>query len=184
MSESVEGRRVLLRPLAEADIPTLYEAVQASREQLRRRLAWVDAVKGPDDEAAFVRGSKPPDGRAHVFGAFDKQTGALLGVVALEQIETQHASKAQVSGWIRVDQQDKGLGTEALRLACEHAFGRLGLHRLYARIDPANRPSRKVFKKLRFHYEGSLLEDKKLNGRWVNQECWGLLKAEWQKGAR
>jgi RimJ/RimL family protein N-acetyltransferase len=181
---AVEGRRVLIRPLVEADTLALFEAVQASREQLRRRLAWVDAVKGPEDVAAFIRACQQSEGRSHVFGVLDRQSNALIGVASLERLETAHASKAQVSGWIRSDQQDRGLGTEALRLVCDHAFSRLGLHRLYARIDPANRPSRKVFKKLRFHYEGSLLEDKKLNGRWVNQECWGLLRSEWQRGAR
>jgi ribosomal-protein-alanine N-acetyltransferase len=58
------------------------------------------------------------------------------------------------------------------------------LHRLYARIDPANRPSRKVLKKLRFRYEGTLREDKRLNGRWVHQECWGMLRSEWQRQHR
>lgn len=180
---AAEGKRIFLRPLVEADSLALFEAVQSSRDGLRRRLPWVDQVKGPEDETAFIRGAQAAEG-ARVFGVFDRQSNALLGVMALESVETQQASKAQVTGWIRTEQQDKGFGTEAVRLLCEVGFTKLGLHRLYARIDPANRPSRKVFKKLRFHYEGSLLEDKKVNGRWVNQECWGLLKAEWQKAAR
>jgi ribosomal-protein-alanine N-acetyltransferase len=89
--------------------------------------------------------------------------------------------QAALGAWVRSDRQDKGYAAEAGRLLVEHAFRKLGLYRIYARIDPANRPFRKVLKKLGFRYEGCLRGDRRLNGRWVDQECWGLLKAEWKR---
>lgn len=40
-------------------------------------------------------------------------------------------------------------------------------------------PGRKVLQSLEFRYEGCLRQDLRLNGRWIDQECWGLLRAEW-----
>jgi len=182
-SAEIETKRLSLRPLTPADAPALFEALQASREPLRRRLSWVDDVHGVADEEMFILAADEARerGTAQVCGVFERASGGLLGVASLSPIETAHASKAELEAWIRVDSQDKGFGAEAARALCEHAFHKLQLHRLYARIDPANRPSRKVLKRLHFRYEGTLREDKKLNGRWVQQECWGLLRSEWQK---
>ena len=87
-------------------------------------------------------------------------------------------AQARLGIWIRSERQDKGYGVEATRLVVEHGFRKLGLHRLYARLEPSNRVFRRVLKKLGFRYEGCLRDDKRLNGRWIDQECWGLLKAE------
>lgn len=176
-------RRLNLRPLTRGDAAALFEAVQASREALRRRLCWVDDVRSASDEEAFLQAAEQgrERGTQLACGLYDKQSGALQGVASLSAIETAHASKAEIAAWVRSDMQDKGLGAEAVRALCEHAFHRLQLHRLYARIDPANRPARKVLKRLHFHYEGTLREDKKLNGRWIHQECWGVLRSEWQR---
>ncbi|MBI2362306.1 MAG: GNAT family N-acetyltransferase, partial [Elusimicrobia bacterium] len=69
--------------------------------------------------------------------------------------------------------------TEAGRLMVDHAFRRMELRRLWARLDPANRAFRHVLKKLGFRYEGCLRADKRLNGRWIDQECWGMLRSDW-----
>lgn len=185
-NEAVEAKRLTLKPLVEADALSLFEAVQSSRDALRRRLVWVDEVTGPEDEAAFIRRQAEAAGLGAglAWGLLDRQSGGLVGVASLDRLDQKQSGKAELSCWVRSDQQDKGFATEAVRALCEHAFGRLLLHRVYARIDPANRPSRKVLKKLKFHYEGALLEDKKLNGRWVNQECWGMLRSEWTRQHR
>lgn len=181
--QSLETKRLLLRPLSPADAGAVYEALQTSREALRRRLCWIDEVRSAVDEESFLLAAdeRRERGQALVFGVFERAGRAFLGVVSLAAIETVHASKAELSAWVRTDLQDRGFGSEAVRAACDHAFHNLGLHRLYVRIDPANRPSRKVLKKLKFHYEGTLREDKRLNGRWIHQECWGMLRSEWQR---
>ena len=182
----IEGRRVKLRPMTEEDAGPLFDAIQSSREVLRRRLCWVDQVKELQDEAAFIRQGirEREERRSLVCGIFDKQTNLFIGVAALAPPDTQNASSAELSGWIRADHQDRGYGTEAFRSLCDHAFLKMQFHRLYARIDPGNRPSRKVLKKLKFRYEGTLREDKKMNGRWVHQECWGVLRSEWSHTQR
>ncbi len=180
---AARGRKILLRPLDSRDAAALAEAVASTRAVLKRRFRWARGEGGGEEEAAsFIREAERARerGLATTWGAFSLKRERFLGVLRLGPIDAD-AYKAEISLWIRAGEQDKGYAADAGRLALEHAFRRMGLHRLYARIDPANRSARKVLKKLGFRYEGSLRDDKRLNARWLDQECWGLLRGEWKK---
>jgi len=174
----LEGRRLRLRALAPEDAAALFEAVESSREALKRRLRWVTDIGSMEDEKDFISRSAAADSQTKVWGIFDKRTDRLLGVGSLEGISDAERGRARLAFWVRTDRQDRGLGAEVGRLILEHAFRRAGLHRIYARLDPTNRPFRKVLKRLGLRYEGCLRSDRKLNGRWVDQECWGMLRGE------
>jgi ribosomal-protein-serine acetyltransferase len=173
---------VELRPLEAGDAEALFAAIEASRKPLQRRLGWAAAVKTAADCGDFIgRGAAAREAKEElVYGVFERGKGELVGVVALQNLRAT-PGLAGVSGWVRADKVLKGRGTEALRLLVGRAFRSDGLLRLYARIDPLNRAARKVVQKLGFQYEGRLRREKRLNGRWIDQECWGLLKSEWLK---
>lgn len=171
-------RRIELRPLRESDAAALFEAVESAREGLRRRFRWVDDIRGADDCAAFIKSSAKDDDR--VFAIIEAKTGVLAGVAALRGLKTV-PGLAEAALWIRADRQDRGYALEAGRLLLAQAFRLDGLHRVWARIDPVNRAARKVLQKLGFHYEGCLRREKRVNNRWVDQECWGLLRPEWKR---
>lgn len=182
MTTARAGKKIDLKPLVPAHAAELYAAIEASREPLRRRLRWVGGVRSKDDAAAFLRRAAEESARGvgRVFGIFEAKTGILAGVAALQGL-IEVPGLAEFSGWVRADRQERGYFLEAGRLLAAHAFRKEGLHRLHARIDPANRSARRVLQKLGFRYEGSLRHAKRLNGRWVDQECWGLLEDEWKK---
>lgn len=176
IDETVDGRKVRLRPFAAEDAAALAEAAESSASQLKRRFAW--AAEAPYDAGAFVRRAqeRAPTG---VFVVVEPKGDRFAGVASVAE-EDPGSGRMRLSGWIRSDRAGRGLATEAGLLLVDHAFKRLGAHRVYARIDPANRAGRRVIRKLGFRYEGCLREDKRLNGRWVDQECWGILKKEWK----
>lgn len=178
----LSGRRVSLRALAEEDGEALLEAVTSSREGLKRRLRWVSKVQTLDDCRTFIGASAQEGGSGDsaVFAVLEPRTGALAGIAALQNLRAE-PGVAELSGWIRSDRQGKGYAQDAAKTLLNHAFRREGFQRVYARIDPLNRAARKVIRRLGFRYEGCLRHDKRLNGRWVDQECWGLLRSEWRK---
>lgn len=178
---SLEGRRLLLRTLEASDAEPLLEAVEESRAALKRRLRWVPETKGVEDIRLFIERAAAEDAPALVWGVFEAKSRRLAGVASLEPGSGAERPLARLGLWIRTSRQDKGLAAEAGRLMLEHAFRKGGMHRVYARLDPTNRAFRKVLKRLGFRYEGCLRGDKRLNGRWIDQECWGLLKSEWKK---
>lgn len=177
----LKGRRLELRPLAEADAEVLHAAVEVSREHLRRRLRWVSRGGSLEESRAFIRRGIEEAGRGagRVSAIIESRTGVLVGVASLgDRLATEGV--AELSGWVRADRLDKGYALEAGRIVLVQAFRREGLQRLYAMIDPANRAARKVFQRLGFRYEGCLRHHRRLNNRWVDQECWGLLRTEWR----
>lgn len=171
----LEGRRLSLRPLIPEDAGPLLEAVESSREILKRRLRWVGEVRSEADEAAFIGRSRAD---APSWGVFETRSERLVGAASLVPVLPADRAQVRFGVWIRADRQDRGYASEAGKLIIEYAFRKLGSHRISARLDPANRSFRRVLKKLGFRYEGCLRDDQRLNGRWVDQECWGLLKSE------
>lgn len=169
-----------LRPLLDSDVPALLEATLASAEALRRRLSWAAADPTAEKTAAFVAAARAAaeQGSSRVWGIFEAKGGALAGVVALKELAPAERGHARLSLWVRTGRTDRGFATEAGKLVVEHAFKRLELRRLSARLDPTNRAFRHVLKKLGFRYEGCLRADKRLNGRWIDQECWGMLRGD------
>ena len=176
------GRRLELRPLAESDGEALFAAIDATREALKRRLRWVGAVASAEDCRGFIRAAAEAEkrGESAVYAVVEAKSKGLVGIAALQRL-LENPGLAEASAWIRGDRQEKGYAVEAGRLLIALAFKGDGLHRLYARIDPANRAARKVLQRIGFRYEGCLRHEKRLNGRWVDQECWGLLKGEWKR---
>ncbi len=176
------ARRLELRPLRESDAAALFEAIEASRAGLRRRFRWVDEVKEEQDCRAFIKDCEAAaaSGGQFVFAIVETKTGVLAGVAALRGLKVL-PGLAEAALWVRADRQDHGYAVEGGRLLLARAFRLDGLHRVWARIDPANRAARKVLQKLGFHYEGCLRREKRVNNRWVDQECWGLLRPEWKR---
>ena len=167
---SLAGRRLSLRPLREDDAEALGAALESSRVLLRRRMRWAGRAT-PQSCREFIQAG------GEVFGLFEARSGALVGVSAL-RARANVPGVVKLSLWVRADRQDRGYASEAGRLLAARAFRRTSLQKLYARIDPANRAARKALQKIGFRYEGRLRREKRLNGRWIDQECWGLLRGE------
>ncbi|PCI31602.1 MAG: hypothetical protein COB53_13010 [Elusimicrobia bacterium] len=178
--DKLETRRVYLRALTDNDASPLYAEVTASRDLLKRRLRWVGGVQSEQECRVFIEACEK-DATVKVWGIFEHKEDRLVGVAAFQGMGDDKRAQAEIGFWIAVDRQDKGLGSEVGRVMIDYAFRKLNRHRLQARIDPANRSFRKVLKKIGFRYEGCLRCDQRLNGRWIDQECWGMLKSEWKK---
>lgn len=75
-----------------------------------------------------------------------KETGNVVGIVTLSQIEQQKKS-AQIGFWIGKKYWGQGLTTEAVNLALKFAFSDLKLDRINARTFEDNVGSKKVMEK-------------------------------------
>lgn len=63
---------------------------------------------------------------------------------------------------------NKGLGTQSIEAITDFAFNKLGLHKVYAYILKYNDIASKVFTKAGFKLEGTLREDRFIEGRFVD----------------
>jgi ribosomal-protein-alanine N-acetyltransferase len=64
------------------------------------------------------------------------------------------------------------------------AFGAMRLHRLEANIQPGNRESIRLVRRLGFRREGFSPRYLKIRGRWRDHERWAIVNEEFIGGAR
>jgi len=83
-------------------------------------------------------------------------------------------------GWLILPQhQGKGYMTEAGRALLRHLFDNLGVHKVEALIERANKPSAALAKRLGFRLEGGPIRDRWLvSGQWHSVMLYGLIAGE------
>ena len=75
---------------------------------------------------------------------------------------------------------NQGFANEAMTGIIDHLFNKLDKHRIIGSLDPANTSSIKLLKKLNFRQEAHFKESLFLNGIWVDDIVFALLKKEWK----
>ncbi|WLD24372.1 GNAT family protein [Flavobacterium dauae] len=77
--------------------------------------------------------------------------------------------------------QNKGFATEALKNVIDFLFTNLNKHRIVLSIDPENKASIKLAKRLGFRKEGHFVKSLFFKNQWVDDVVFALLKEEWLK---
>ena len=152
------------------------EAVAAYAREMQKRPActpgfWYQIVleRRVKDEAANEQRARDKPSEVGVIGdvafCIDKETQkqAELGVA----IDTRY--------------QSNGFAQEAIVALVDFLFETFGLHRIHVSIDPANRASRQLFKRVGFREEGHLIKASHFNGEWCDDIIMAILNQEWQE---
>jgi len=191
VSEAVvlgRAEHVLLRYLAGADRRELLALRRRSREFVR---PWEPAPpRGFDPFGAtwfqrVLEGARREDSERLLVCRRDDD--AIVGMVSLTQIFRGPFQNACVGYWVGAQHAGRGFMTEGLGLVLDHAFGRLGLHRVEANIRPENAPSLALVRRLGMRREGLSLRYLQIDGDWRDHERWAMLAEDWQalrSGAR
>lgn len=74
----------------------------------------------------------------------------------------------------------RGFGRAAVALLCDEAFQKSELIRLYATISVGNEPSRRIVERLGFTLEGTLRRHHLIEGQFLDQWVYGLMREEWR----
>lgn len=93
----------------------------------------------------------------------DKQ---FCGQVTLGSIQRGSASDCWIGYWVSSELYGLGIATAACALGVDHAFARVGVHRVTATYLPVNVASRRVLEKNGFREEGYLRKNLHINGQW------------------
>jgi ribosomal-protein-alanine N-acetyltransferase len=108
-----------------------------------------------------------------------RSTGEIVGVVNVSEIVRGAFRSAYLGYYGFLPHTGLGYLTEATEAALNRAFRTLKLHRLEANIQPANRASAALVRRLGFKREGYSPRYLKIGGRWQDHERWALLAEEW-----
>jgi ribosomal-protein-alanine N-acetyltransferase len=174
---TLAGPRVGLRVMREDDVPALFalysdlvgmrywsfkpltELAQAQEQYERNRrgleagdcIPWVIVPSGAD---------------------------GMIGTCSLFAIDARHR-RAMIGYALARRHWGKGLATEALRLALDHAFGAMALHRVEADIDPRNRASLRLVERVGFRAEGVQRERWFVGDEIQDSALYGLLARDY-----
>jgi len=162
--------KVTLRPAHPADGPAL---IAANRESRAYHAPWVAPFT---DQAGFEAWlHRQLTGPVVGLVARETASGGIVGVINLNEIVGGAFQSAYLGYYGMARFARRGLMTEALRLAIDHAFNDLGLHRLEANIQPGNAASLALVRRLGFQREGFSPRYLRIGGEWRDHERWALL---------
>ncbi len=102
----------------------------------------------------------------------------VIGSVSFTNIRRGPLQAADLGYGLDHRHQNQGLMTEALRAACAHALGAMGLHRIQANHLPENLKSAAVLRRLGFVVEGYARDFLLINGRWRDHVLTSLVASE------
>jgi RimJ/RimL family protein N-acetyltransferase len=171
---------VRLERLRPEDGPALAEIL---RDPLVRRM--LPARVRREGGIAFVRRvlAEVRAGGGPAFAVRDAGTGSTLGQVRFFHWAPERG-EAEIGIWIRRSAWGLGIGTQAIRLACAHAFGVLGARRITARVVAGNERSVGALRRVGFRPEGRTRRSADAPGGWKDELLFGLLRGELRGGRR
>lgn len=173
--DSAAADALMLSLVARSDAPDLIRVNQASAGLHR---PWIFPFT---NEAGFLNWYQGGLAGANVnLLVRDRNTRAPVSVVSFENVVGGAFWNANLSYYGMAGQVGRGRQTAAVRLALGYGFGRLGMHRFEAAVQPANARSRALLERLGFRYEGLSREFLMVDGQWRDHERWALLRSEFR----
>jgi RimJ/RimL family protein N-acetyltransferase len=164
----VDGR-LRLQPLDHRHLERTLE--WANDPGLCRLLGKIPGISCAEHERWF---SKLVDRDDCQYFAIESSDGRHVGNVWLWAIDRRNA-KAELRIVLPENEAGRGVGTQAIELACAYAFGELKLHRVYAYVLASNQRALRAFGKAGFNVEGRLREDRSQGGDFIDSYVLGRL---------
>jgi len=163
--------RLTLRPLQAADAEAFVAAARRSR-QLHR--PWLTAPCTAEDFKKHLARFEAPT--SYAFVAEIGPTRQLAGALYLTNIVYGAFRSGYLSYCAFVPLHGQGHMKQALAQLVRIAFGKLGLHRIEANIQPGNSASIALVRGCGFVREGYSAAYLKIGGRWRDHERWALVR--------
>ena len=158
------------------------EFLTAARRSRTFHRPWGDPPKTARAFDAYLRRHRSDRHEGHLL--VDRMSGDLVGVVNVMEIVRGSFQSAYLGYYAFQPFAGRGYMTEGLKLVIARAFGKLGLHRLEANIQPSTRHSIRLVERIGFQREGFSPRYLKIGGRWRGHERWALSREEWRPRAR
>ena len=173
----LETERLLLRRLRGSDlVPFL---AYRNDPEVARYQDWEGCTEAEARDMIQALERKEPfaPGEWFQFAAELKGTGILVGDLGFRV--GKDGKQAVVGYTLAREHWGKGYASEAVSRLLDHAFGVLGLHRVYAVVDQENAPSAAVLERIGLRREGAFVENAWFKGRWSSEYLYATLRKEW-----
>lgn len=170
--------RLKLRPIKENDAKEIFS--YRSDSITNKYQGWIP--KSLNDVFEFINKVSPKIDIVDTWFQFviiRIDRNEIIGDVGVHFLDT---DKQQVEIGCTIDKkyQKIGYATEALRKVIDYLFTKLNKHRIRSSIDPENTHSIRLVERLGFRNEAHFKESILINGVWVDDLVYAILKKEWK----
>jgi RimJ/RimL family protein N-acetyltransferase len=175
----ITGDNIVLRPLSKADIENRVKwfndpevrktLVISERFEVEKTIRWFEKIQADSSRAEFV---------------IETAKKVPVGVVGLASIDSAHKT-AEI--YIVIGEKEfwgKGVMIEAECLLIGWSFNSLGIEKIWAESRPENIASLITMKKIGFQVEGTLRNEKIVNGQRTTVLRLGLLREDFKPSHR
>ncbi|MEP7365576.1 MAG: GNAT family protein [Acidobacteriota bacterium] len=166
-----------LRLLALRDADKVFALADANRAHLLQWLPWIAWTHSADDVRKFLRSALKQFSDGNGFHAGVWVDGSLAGCIGLHPVDWQNRNVA-LGYWIGSEWEGRGLVTAGVRAVTRYCFQDLALERVEIRAAPGNTRSRAVAERLGFTFEGTLRRVQIVDGRWLDNAVYSMVRNE------
>jgi RimJ/RimL family protein N-acetyltransferase len=165
--------RLVLSPLTLDDAVPLFE--YRSDPGVRRYQPF--APRSVEDAREFITAGLSDTSPWRQFGIRLKESAELVGDIGFK-LDPEWGLQAEIGVTLSPAYQHRGFATEAVEALLGYLFDTLSLHRVFASVDPGNRPSIRLFKGLGFRQEAHFRQSLWFRGEWVDDLIFAMLESE------
>lgn len=169
--------RLLLRPVNKFDAEAIFR--YRSDAITNQYQGWVP--KTIDDAQTFLSKVAQKINLHDTWFQFAiilKENDELIGDIGIHFLDEENY-QAEIGCTLAKDQHGKGIANEALKTTIDYLFKELKKHRITCSADPDNLASIKMIERLGFRKEAHFKQSILIDGEWVDDIVYGLLKSEW-----
>lgn len=178
--QPIRTERLTLRVMTEDDVDDVH-AFQSDPEVVRYQLyeprSREEVAEKSVDWRAATRLEKVDD---YLQPAMQLHDGRVIGLIYFKLTSVDDLT-GEIGWAMHKDFHGQGYAYEAASAMLDVAFGPLGLHRVYAELDPRNTASIRLCERLGMRSEAYFVEHMMFKGDWADTGVYGILDREWTR---
>ncbi|WP_298421251.1 GNAT family protein [uncultured Kordia sp.] len=174
----IETERIKLKPIESNDNEQIFK--YRSDSETNKYQGFIP--KSLDEVDAFIAKNATEFNQPESWFQFviiEKKSNLIIGDLGVHFIGND-GFQCELGCTLSKKHQGKGFATEAMKTTIDYLFKELNKHRITASIDPQNINSIQLLERLHFRKEAHFKESLFINGKWVDDIVYGLLKSEWK----
>ncbi|MBL1231487.1 MAG: GNAT family N-acetyltransferase [Vicingaceae bacterium] len=170
----IETSRLIIKPISIEDKNAVFE--YRSDAETNKYQGWIP--KTIDDVVIFINKTAKQINLPETWFQLviqEKETLKIIGDIGIHFFGKEN-KQVEIGCTLHKKFQHKGYATESLKKVIEYLFNELEKHRIITSIDPENINSIELVKRIGFRKEAHFIESLYINGKWVDDVIFALLK--------
>ncbi len=174
----LESDRLVMRKQSVADVDSIY-ILRSDKNVMKYMDSNCQQSRSEAEKFVSENTEVNANGKGLFWMLVERESGQVIGDFAFWQIDKNNRL-TEIGYTLSPEYWGKGYMKEAMAMAIDFGFDKLGLHRIEANINPGNDGSRRLLQASGFIKEGTVRENIFYNGGYWDSELYGLLATDWE----